>query len=64
MSGFTALNVEPDTDSEEEVDNTRELQVDEALKLYQNALRLHSQGPRYYREADEAYEALFRSEIF
>lgn len=64
MSGFTALNVEPDTDSEEEVDNTREIQIEEALKLYQNALKLHSQGPKYYNEAAETYEALFKSEIF
>ena len=34
------------------------------MKLYQNALRLHSQGPPYYRAADEAYKALFASEIF
>ncbi|KAI5299870.1 hypothetical protein KEM56_002908, partial [Ascosphaera pollenicola] len=63
MSGFTALNVEPDTDSEEEIDNTGEIQIEEALKLYQNALKLHSQGPQYYAEAAETYEALFKSEM-
>ena len=34
------------------------------MKLYQNALKLHSQGPLYFAEAEEAYAALFRSEIF
>ena len=34
------------------------------MKLYQNALRLHSQGPDFYDEADAAYDALFESEIF
>ncbi|KAL9008731.1 MAG: hypothetical protein Q9173_006172, partial [Seirophora scorigena] len=38
--------------------------IEEALKLYQNALKLHSQGPRFQAEAEEAYEALFRSEVF
>ncbi|KAI5284966.1 Histone transcription regulator 3, partial [Ascosphaera atra] len=58
MSTFTALNIEPDTDVEEEVDNTAEIQVEEALKLYQNALKLHSQGPAFYKEAEAAYDAL------
>ena len=39
-------------------------QIEEALKLYQNALKLHSQGPAFYDEADVAYDALFDSEIF
>ncbi|KAK2761187.1 Histone transcription regulator 3 [Arachnomyces sp. PD_36] len=64
MSTFVALNIEPDEDSEEEIDDTKEIQVEEALKLYQNALKLHSQGPRYYREASEAYKDLLKSEIF
>lgn len=34
------------------------------MKLYQNALKLHSQGPAYYREAEAAYQALFDSDIF
>lgn len=38
--------------------------IEEALKLYQNALKLHSQGPQFFDEAEEAYSALFRSEIF
>ncbi len=39
-------------------------QIEEALKLYQNALKLHSQGPDYYDEAEVAYQTLFQSEIF
>lgn len=39
-------------------------QIEEALKLYQNALKLHSQGPSYFGEAEAAYKALFKSEIF
>ena len=38
--------------------------IEEALKLYQNALKLHSQGSSFYEEAEAAYKELFRSEIF
>ncbi len=34
------------------------------MKLYQNALKLHSQGPDFYDAAEGAYNELFRSEIF
>lgn len=64
MSTFTALNIEPDEDSEEEIDDTKEIQIEEALKLYQNALKLHAQGPKFYPQAAAAYDALFKSEIF
>ncbi len=64
MSGFTALNVEPEENIEDEVDDTREIQLEEAFKLYQNALKLHSQGPRYYEEAQNAYNELLSSEVF
>ncbi|KAK2783228.1 Histone transcription regulator 3 [Emmonsiellopsis sp. PD_33] len=64
MASFVALNIEPDEDSEEEIDDTKEIQIEEALKLYHNALKLHSQGPQYYDQASEAYDALFQSEIF
>src|SRR5436190_16720121 len=64
MSTFVALNIEPDDDSEEEIDDTKEIQIEEALKLYQNALKLHSQGPQYYGQAAQAYDSLFKSEIF
>lgn len=64
MSTFTALNIEPESDSEDEIDNSKEIQIEEALKLYQNALKLHSLGPRFYDEAEKAYNALFHSEVF
>lgn len=41
MSTWVALNIEPDEAIEEEVDDTKEIQIEEALKLYQNALKLH-----------------------
>ncbi|RFU30319.1 hypothetical protein B7463_g6002, partial [Scytalidium lignicola] len=59
-----ALNIEPDDQSDDEIDNTKELQIEEALKLYQTALKLHSQGPQHYAQAAEAYRNLFKSEIF
>jgi hypothetical protein len=64
MSTWTALNIEPDEAIEEEVDDTKEIQIEESLKLYQNALRLHSQGPQFYSQAAEAYDALLNSDIF
>ncbi|OJJ39414.1 hypothetical protein ASPWEDRAFT_103849 [Aspergillus wentii DTO 134E9] len=64
MSNWVALNIEPDEAVEEEVDDTKEIQIEEALKLYQNALKLHSQGPQFYPQAAEAYDALLNSEIF
>ncbi|KAL8696310.1 MAG: hypothetical protein Q9224_002861, partial [Gallowayella concinna] len=64
QSIFTALNIEPESDSEDELDNSKEIQIEEALKLYQNALKLHSQGPLFFDQTEEAYQALFRSEVF
>ncbi|KIW10380.1 hypothetical protein PV08_11342 [Exophiala spinifera] len=64
MSGFTALNVEPEDTFEEEIDDTKEIQLEEAFKLYQNALKLHSQGPEYFEEALAAYHDLLQSEVF
>lgn len=64
MSGFTALNVEPEDTFEEEVDDTKEIQLEEAFKLYQNALKLHSQGPDSFQEASDAYQELLQSEVF
>ncbi|KAL8856450.1 MAG: hypothetical protein Q9178_006920 [Gyalolechia marmorata] len=61
---FTALNIEPESDSEDEIDNSKEIQIEEALKLYQTALKFHSQGPQFFHQAEEAYKALFRSEVF
>ncbi|KAK4944208.1 Histone transcription regulator 3 [Elasticomyces elasticus] len=63
MSGFTALNVEPEDTFEDEVDDTKEIQLEEAFKLYQNALKLHSQGPQYFQEALDAYHELLQSEV-
>jgi tetratricopeptide (TPR) repeat protein len=63
-SSWTAWNVEPDDNPEDDVDNTREIQLEEAFKLYQNALKLHAQGPQYYEQAGEAYDLLFKSEVF
>lgn len=62
QASWTALNVYPDSDSEGEVDNTEELQIEEALKLYQRALKLHTDGA--WTEAENAYADLFQSEIF
>ena len=64
MATFAALNIEPAEESEEEIDDTKEIQIEEALKLYLAALKLHSQGAPYYPQAKEAYDALFQSEIF
>ncbi|KAI9844033.1 MAG: Histone transcription regulator 3 [Sclerophora amabilis] len=64
MSTFTALNIIPDEDSDDEIDNTKEIQTEEALKLYQNAVKLHSQGPEYIKDASDAYTRLFNSDIF
>ncbi|TGO26087.1 hypothetical protein BPAE_0066g00130 [Botrytis paeoniae] len=64
MATFTALNIEPDDQSYDEIDNTREIQIEDALKLYTAALKLHAQGLPFYREAAEAYKNLFQSEIF
>ena len=64
MASFTPLNVEPGDSSDEELDFTKELQIEEALKTYHHALKLHSQGPDSYDEAEAAYKELFKSEIF
>ncbi|KAK4170083.1 histone transcription regulator 3 [Cladorrhinum sp. PSN259] len=64
MPAFSAINVEPEESVDEEIDNSRELQVEDALKLFQTALKLHSQGPRFFNEATTAYNALLQSDIF
>ncbi|KAH6634937.1 hypothetical protein B0J18DRAFT_417492 [Chaetomium sp. MPI-SDFR-AT-0129] len=64
MAAFLAINVEPEENIDEEVDTTKDLQVDDALKLFQNALKLHSQGPQFLDQAADAYDALFESEVF
>ncbi|KAF2644852.1 hypothetical protein P280DRAFT_466115 [Massarina eburnea CBS 473.64] len=64
MSTWHALNVESDHEEEDEVDDTKEIQIEEALKLYQTALKLHSEGPPAFERAAVAYKELFDSEIF
>ncbi|KAI3331585.1 hypothetical protein HD806DRAFT_164619 [Xylariaceae sp. AK1471] len=64
MSAFAAINVEPEESFDEEIDTSRELHIDEALKRFQTALKLHAQGPKHYQEAAAAYDHLFQSEIF
>ncbi|EKG20009.1 Tetratricopeptide-like helical [Macrophomina phaseolina MS6] len=64
QSLFKAINIESDVESDEEVDDTKEIQIEEALKLYQTALKYHSEGPKSYPAAIQAYKALFESDIF
>ncbi|KAF4306121.1 Tetratricopeptide-like helical [Botryosphaeria dothidea] len=61
---FKAINIESDVESDEEIDDTKEIQIEEALKLYQTALKYHSEGPESYQAAIQAYKALFESDIF
>ncbi|KAK8062476.1 hypothetical protein PG997_014573 [Apiospora hydei] len=61
---FNPINVEPEENIDDEVDITRELHIEEALRRYQTALKLHAQGPQQYAEAADAYDDLFKSEIF
>ena len=64
MSGFKALNIESDDESDIEIDDTKELQIEEALKLYQTAIKYHAEGPGSFDLAAKAYEELFQSDIF
>ena len=64
QSTWHALNVEPEFHEEDDVDDTKEIQIEEALKLYQTALKYHSEGPQSFQKTGEAYRALFESEIF
>ncbi|KAF2033682.1 hypothetical protein EK21DRAFT_58370 [Setomelanomma holmii] len=61
---WRALNVEVEQEVEDEVDDTQEIQIEEALKLYQTALKYHSEGPNSYEKTAAAYRELFASEIF
>ncbi|KAH7400650.1 hypothetical protein DE146DRAFT_693074 [Phaeosphaeria sp. MPI-PUGE-AT-0046c] len=64
VSSWRPLNVEFEQEAEEEVDNTQEIQTEEALKLYQTALKSHSEGPQSFEKTAAAYRDLFASEIF
>jgi hypothetical protein len=58
-------NVEiPKEAAEEEADDTQEIQIEEAVKLYVTALKFHAQGPPFFDQTAAAYKALFDSEIF
>lgn len=63
-STWRPFNVESEQEAEEEVDDTQEIQIEEALKLYQTALKYHSEGPQSFDKTAAAYQALFASEIF
>ncbi|KAF9697010.1 hypothetical protein EKO04_004585 [Ascochyta lentis] len=63
-SAWHALNVESDHEDEDEVDDTQEIQIEEALKLYQTALKHHSEGPQSFLKTAAAYKELFDSDIF
>ncbi|KAK6337757.1 Histone transcription regulator 3 [Orbilia brochopaga] len=62
MASWTALNIIEDSEDDEVADNTQEIQIEEALKLHQKALKLHSE--QEWKNATETFEELFRSEIF
>ncbi|KAF3913472.1 hypothetical protein AA313_de0205745 [Arthrobotrys entomopaga] len=62
MASWVALNILEDSEDEEVADNTQEIQIEEALKLHQKALKLHSE--KEWKGAAETFEELFRSEIF
>jgi hypothetical protein len=63
-STWRPLNVEVEPEAEDEVDDTQEIQIEEALKLYQTALKYHSEGPQSFDKTAAAYQELFASEIF
>ncbi|KAL1607138.1 Histone transcription regulator 3 [Nothophoma quercina] len=63
-STWHALNVESDHEDEPEIDDTQEIQIEEALKLYQVALKYHSEGPQSFSKTAAAYKELFDSDIF
>ncbi|PHH73231.1 hypothetical protein CDD80_3941 [Ophiocordyceps camponoti-rufipedis] len=64
MPAFQAINLEAEENVDDQIDTSKELHVEEALKRFQKALRLHAQGPRARDAAREAYQDLFASEIF
>jgi hypothetical protein len=63
QSAFRAYNIDYDS-SDSEVDDTKELQIEDALKLYQAAVKYHSEGPQSYQKAAKAYAELFQSDVF
>ncbi|KAF2672690.1 hypothetical protein BT63DRAFT_382587 [Microthyrium microscopicum] len=63
MATFRAHNIDYESDASE-VEDTTELQIEEAHKLYQTALKFHSEGPPSFEKAQKAYQELFESDIF
>lgn len=63
-SAWRHTNVEVEPEAEDEVDDTQEIQIEEALKLYQTALKYHSEGPASFDKTAAAYRELFASDIF
>lgn len=61
---FQAINLEPEDNVDEQIDTTKQLHVDEALKRFHQALRHHARGPQSRAAAEAAYDHLFESEIF
>lgn len=58
------MNIEYDNATDEEIDDTKEIQIEDALKLYQAALKYHAEGSGSFQKALDAYNELFQSEIF
>ena len=61
---FKALNIESDDESEEEPDRTREIALEDAIRDYQTALKFQTRGVDSLKKTTEAYEQLFKSDIF
>lgn len=61
---FKAFNADSEDEVEDDLDNTRELEIEEALKIYQRAVKSQAQGPHQLLATEAAYEELFQSEIF
>lgn len=69
MSAFKALNVESDSESDISIDDTKEIQIEDALKLYQNAIQAHAKAVETrnvadFEDATKVYDQLFASDIF
>lgn len=63
QSTFHAYNIDYDS-SESEPDDTKELQIEDALKIYQQAIKYQSEGPQSFKKAAAAYKELFASDLF
>lgn len=61
MSNFSALNLSPQDEELEAEEHTRELQVEEAFKLYEKALNDVKEGQ--FETAQETFDSLFTIDI-